>query len=128
MKLKELRENNNLKPEDVAKLLNISIQMYYRKEKGVNKVSMDQLIKLADFYNVTIDYILDRKYHNEINYLSEKQKELLPFIETLNKDKVMQAKGYLERLNQENSKSSYNIITKITKQHLQKMALLCQNK
>ncbi len=59
-RIREMREDNDLKQKDIAKILNISQQQYSRYESGENELSYDGLIKLADFYNTTIDYILYR--------------------------------------------------------------------
>ncbi|MBD8922455.1 XRE family transcriptional regulator [bacterium] len=57
-RIKELREDHDLKQKDVAKILNVSQQQYARYELKENEMSYCQLIKLADFYNTSIDYIL----------------------------------------------------------------------
>lgn len=58
-RIKDLRVDNDLLQKDVAKILNITQQQYSRIEKGLNQLSYDGLIKLALFYNTSIDYILD---------------------------------------------------------------------
>ena len=62
MRLKELRERNNLLQKDVAAHLNCSVPVYCRYEKGDRMPSTDTLKDLADFYHVTVDYILGREY------------------------------------------------------------------
>ena len=57
-RIKELREDNDLKQKDVAKILNISQQQYARYELEENEMAYGQLIKLAEYYNKSIDYIL----------------------------------------------------------------------
>ena len=56
--IKDLREDNDLKQKDVAKILNISQQQYARYELEENEMAYGQLIKLAEYYNTSIDYIL----------------------------------------------------------------------
>ena len=58
MKLKELREENNLKQEDIARFLNIKQNTYSQYENFKRQLPIDALIKLARFYNVSTDYIL----------------------------------------------------------------------
>lgn len=60
MRLKELRERNGLLQKDVAAHLNCSVPVYCRYEKGDRMPSTDTLKGLADFYHVTVDYILGR--------------------------------------------------------------------
>lgn len=57
-RLKDLREDNELKQSDVAKILNITQQQYSKIEKGITEITADKLIKLALFYNTTTDYLL----------------------------------------------------------------------
>lgn len=57
-RLKDLREDHDLKQRDVAKILNMSQTGYSKYECGTNDIPTNILIKLADFYNVSVDYIL----------------------------------------------------------------------
>lgn len=57
-RLRELREDKDLYQKDIAKLLSVSQQQYSRCETEENQLSYDGLIKLADFYNTSIDYLL----------------------------------------------------------------------
>ena len=58
MKLKELREDNNLTQIDVAKVLNIKQNTYSQYETEKRQLPIDILIKLSKYYKVTTDYIL----------------------------------------------------------------------
>ena len=57
-RIKELREDHDLKQKDVAKVLNISQQQYARYELEISEMSYVQFIKLAEYYNTSIDYLL----------------------------------------------------------------------
>lgn len=59
-RLRELREQKQLKQMDIAKLLNITQQQYSEYELGTRIIPLKKLIILADYYNVSIDYILSR--------------------------------------------------------------------
>ncbi len=59
MKLKELREENNLSQKEVANFLNIKQNTYSQYETNKRQLPIDVLIKLAKFYKTTTDYILD---------------------------------------------------------------------
>lgn len=59
-RIREMREDKDLLQKDIAKILNISQQQYSRYENGENELSYDGLIKLANFYDTSIDYILYR--------------------------------------------------------------------
>lgn len=58
-RIRDLREDKDLKQKDIAKLLNISQQQYSRIETGTNEIKIDGLIKLATIYDVSTDYILE---------------------------------------------------------------------
>lgn len=66
-KLKDLRIDNDLYQKEVAAILNITRQQYGLYETGKRDIPIDLLIKLADFYNVSIDYILNRTNKKELD-------------------------------------------------------------
>lgn len=57
-RLKELREDKDLYQRDIANYLNMSQTGYSKYEVGSNDIPTGILIKLADYYNTSIDYIL----------------------------------------------------------------------
>ena len=59
MKLKELREENNLTQSQIADYLKIKQNTYSQYENEKRQLPIDSLIKLAKFYKVTTDYILE---------------------------------------------------------------------
>ena len=59
-RLRDLREDRDLLQKDVAKHLNCSQVCYSRYESGKRDIPTDVLIKLADYYGVSTDYILGR--------------------------------------------------------------------
>ncbi len=65
-RLKNLREDNDKMQKELAIYLNITQQQYSLYERGIREIPIDLLIKLADFYNVSIDYILERTNNKKI--------------------------------------------------------------
>ena len=59
-RIRALREDNDYTQRDIAKILNMPQPQYYRYEHGYRDVPTDILIALADIYNTTTDYILER--------------------------------------------------------------------
>ncbi len=57
-RLRDLREDKDLRQEDVAKAIGIPTRTYGNYEMGVRNVPLDMLIKLAQFYEVSTDYLL----------------------------------------------------------------------
>ena len=58
--LRGIREDNDIKQKDIAKYLNVSQNTYSQYETGIISLTAEVLIKLADYYKVSIDYLLDR--------------------------------------------------------------------
>lgn len=59
-RLRDLREDKDLKQVQVAALLGIQQTVYSRYERGYQTIPVEHLLVLADFYNVSTDYILGR--------------------------------------------------------------------
>ena len=59
MKLKEFRILNNKKQQEVADYLNVKQNTYSQIESGKRKLSIEYLIKLSKFYDVSIEELLD---------------------------------------------------------------------
>lgn len=57
-RIRSLREDKNLNQTQVAKILDMSQTGYSKYETGENDIPTEVLIKLARFYNTSIDYIL----------------------------------------------------------------------
>ena len=58
MRLKDLREDSDIKQRDIAEYLHIKQNTYSQYENGQRQLPIDVLIKLAQFYRVSTDYIL----------------------------------------------------------------------
>lgn len=58
--IRSLREDNDYKQREIAAVLNVSQNTYSQYENGVIELTAETLIKLADFYNVSVDYLLGR--------------------------------------------------------------------
>lgn len=59
-RIRDLREDHDLNQQDIAAILNITQSTYSRYEAGLYDLPTDILIKLADFYHTSTDYLLDR--------------------------------------------------------------------
>lgn len=57
LRLRELREDNDLTQEECAKIAYISKNSYIRYENGERVPTIDTIEKFAIFYNTSIDYI-----------------------------------------------------------------------
>lgn len=60
MRLKDLREDRDVKQKELAELLNVKQNTYSQYENGKREIPLEMLWKLADFYDVSIDYLIGR--------------------------------------------------------------------
>ncbi len=58
MRIRDMREDRDLLQKDLAKYLNCTQQTYSRYETGEIKIDVDSLVKLATFYNTSLDYLM----------------------------------------------------------------------
>lgn len=61
LKLKEIRLNKGVSQQAVADYLHCTAVSYSRYETGARSPSLDILIKIADYFDVTLDYLLGRQ-------------------------------------------------------------------
>lgn len=64
-RLRDLREDRDLLQKHIAEYLNCSQVCYSRYELGQRDIPTDVLIKLADYYGVSVDYLLKRTSNPE---------------------------------------------------------------
>ena len=58
IRIRNLREDNDLTQQEVAVILETSQTMYARYERGANEMPIRHLLKLAKYYDVSTDYLL----------------------------------------------------------------------
>lgn len=66
-RLRDLREDADLTQEYIARQLGIQQTVYSRYERGFQTIPLEHLIKLADLYKVSLDYLTDRTDRTEVN-------------------------------------------------------------
>lgn len=57
-RIRDLREDRDLKQKDMAKILNCSQQVYSNYELGQRDIPTEILIRLSEYYQVSVDYLL----------------------------------------------------------------------
>lgn len=58
-RIRNLREDNDLTQQQLAKLLNVSQATYSRYEQGELDIPIQSLIKLAQYYSTSIDFLVN---------------------------------------------------------------------
>lgn len=92
MKLRKLRKIKNISQAELGSIIGVTGQTILNWENGIYEPSIEQLIKLSDYFNVTIDYLVDRpntvsKADQVAEVLSSLSgKELIEFIKEKLKD------------------------------------------
>ncbi|WP_028521404.1 helix-turn-helix domain-containing protein [Ruminococcus flavefaciens] len=66
-RLRDLREDKDMNQSQVAEILHTSQTVYSRYERGSRTIPVEHLMILADFYGVSVDYILGRTNVRELN-------------------------------------------------------------
>ena len=59
-RIRDLREDHDKTQTEIAEMLGTSQTMYARYERGASELSIRHLVRLADYYDVSTDYILCR--------------------------------------------------------------------
>lgn len=59
-RVRDLREDKDKTQKEIATLLNMQTTVYQRYERGERDLPLWAAIKLADYYNVTLDYLVGR--------------------------------------------------------------------
>ena len=67
--LQDLREDRDISRKDLALVLNISVSTLGMYEQGRREPNIDMLIKMADYFDVSIDFLVGRSFKNENNEL-----------------------------------------------------------
>lgn len=98
MRLRELRKSKNLTQQEISKIINVAPTTYLGYEKELREPPIDILCKLADFYNVTLDYLVDRVYINDIGYLDDLDRNIIKLSKELNQANKIQALAYISGL------------------------------
>lgn len=70
--LQDLREDRDISRKDLATVLNISVSTLGMYEQGRREPNIDMLIKIANYFDVSIDFLVGRSFKNENNEMLTK--------------------------------------------------------
>lgn len=100
MRLKEIRESKNISQKELSNILGFKPTTYNGYEKGLSEPNIQTLIKLADFYKVTLDELVG----HEVPYLlkkidfSDAQLTLIEELKTLDNLNCQKVIAYIKGL------------------------------
>lgn len=86
-RLRDLREDNDLKQSEIAQLLQMSQQQYSLYETGKRELPMSMFIILAKFYKVSLDYIAGLT--NDKRGIGHSDKSSITFDQKNNRGKIV---------------------------------------
>ncbi len=102
MRAKDIRNELNISQADVAKHIGVSQQAYANYERGARQPDIDTLIKLANFFNVSLDYLLERTTEplpeKTVNIASTAFSELSALISQLDEIDKAEIKGTVKQM------------------------------
>lgn len=64
-RLAEIRKSNKIKQIELAEMLNVSQQVISNIERGVTTPDIEQLKKIADIYNISLDQLVGREFFGD---------------------------------------------------------------
>lgn len=77
-RLKEIRNASNKTQNDISTYLNIEQSAYSKYENNIRNVNIETLVKIADYYKITLDNLVGRK--------TETEDKITKIIKSLNED------------------------------------------
>ena len=95
MNLKLLRTSKKLTQAEMGKILNITGATYNGYETEKYEPTINTLCQLADYFNVSLDYLVGRNFKNEIGFLNDQQKTAVKMIQQLNNQNLALAIAYM---------------------------------
>lgn len=117
-KLKQLREQNHLSVEDLATALGFAKTVIWGYESGKKQVSVSHLEMLADYYNVSVDFLLERNQAvNKLDFLKITDLDSINLVvddQSVNDEELAEVASFLQikrRLQQEDLQSKKHSAT-----------------
>lgn len=96
-RLKELRKNRNLTQTGLANALNLSHGAIAMYETGKRQPDNETLTRIADYFGVSVDYLLGREIPTIPDYTpSEEEKQLLTMIMSMTEEEVDELSNFVD--------------------------------
>ncbi len=103
-RIRDLREDRDLTQKQVADALYMQLTQYRRYETGERMLPLDVAVEIAEFYGVTVDFLVDKKSDKDIRKFSEhemteKEKSLLRIFRALsefNQGRLIERASFLQ--------------------------------
>lgn len=67
LRIRDMREDKDLTQKQISSIINCDQSLYSKYERGERDIPLSIIIKLADYYNTSIDYLVGRTENSKIN-------------------------------------------------------------
>lgn len=67
LRIRDMREDNDLTQKQISSIISCDQSLYSKYERGEREIPLSLIIKLADYYNTSVDYLIGRTENPEIN-------------------------------------------------------------
>lgn len=113
LNIKNLRVESGKTQKALAESLHIARSTYNNYEQNVAEPNIETLIKLADYFDVSLDYLCGRQNSNLlfIDSLSKNKRQLIEMVKSLSEDETLIAIGFLAKLS---NKPVDEVLKKVT--------------
>ena len=106
--IKNLRLENNLKQQDLARILKTAQCTIAKYESEQLEPNINTIQALANYFNCSVDYILGRESEDSVIIVSDKQKsEIEELYEKLNRQNKIMVMGYITALLQKQNNGGF---------------------
>ncbi len=111
-KINELLKESGQTQQQMADYLGISQASFYAYTIGKAEPSLEKLIKLADYFGCSVDYLIGHQTSNmlQIDDFSENKKAVLHELSLMTDDQVLLLIGYIERIKEQTIENAVNKI------------------
>ena len=99
--LKQLRLSEQKTQKQLADIINTTQYTYSNYETGFTQPSIETLIKLANYYNISLDYLVGRQFSNDLGYMNDAQKEVIKMFLNLDEFKQARVSAYIAGISAE---------------------------
>lgn len=94
LKLRELRNSTHLSQTEFAKQFNLTQGTYSNYENGTTQPDLSVLVEIAEKYQISLDYLIGRKFNNDLGYITEKDKDALRLFLGLTEQNKLKASAF----------------------------------
>lgn len=105
-RLAEIRKSKRFKQTELAEMLNISQQVISNIERGVTAPDIEQLKKIADIYNISLDQLVGRKFFSDDT--DEVERKIISYIKQMDDEGKELSLGLLSQVAQHRGSNDGN--------------------